>query len=105
MKRASNLSVRFESHTSLESLKKIDYEYVDGVSNIFMISEPLDGRREVLVSEQRTAIDFAKALKYIADKMYPNAHKPDSLYKAFVPAEEKRLLDRFEWHFTPKHGS
>jgi len=98
--------------------EKVDYEYVrNGVANVFMISEPLAGKREVLVSEQRTAIDFANALKHVADKLYPNAHKivlvmdnlnthkPDSLYKAFVPAEAKRLLDRFEWHFTPKHGS
>lgn len=98
--------------------EKVDHEYErNGVANVFMISEPLDGRREALVTEKRTAVDFANTLKHIAENMYPeatkivlvmdnlNTHKPASLYKAFAPSEAKRLLDRFEWHFTPKHGS
>ena len=82
-----------------------------------MISEPLAGKRETIVSETRNGIDFAKALKFTSDKMYPNAEKiilvtdnlnthiPASLYKAFSPEEAHRIANRFEWHYTPKHGS
>jgi len=96
----------------------VDYEYVrNGVANVFMISEPLVGRRETIVNETRTAIDFAHVLKYTSDVMYPHAekivavtdnlniHTTASLYKAFSPEEAHRLANRFEWHFTPKHGS
>ena len=96
----------------------VDYEYVrNGVANVFMISEPLAGRRETIVNETRTAIDFAHVLKYTSDVMYPHAekivavtdnlniHTTASLYKAFSPEEAHRLASRFEWHFTPKHGS
>jgi hypothetical protein len=95
-----------------------DYEYVrNGVANLFMISEPLAGQREVEVTDRRTKKDYAQCLRKIADEMYPNAekvvlvqdnlntHSPASLYEAFEPAEAKRLADRFEFHYTPKHGS
>jgi hypothetical protein len=98
--------------------EKLDSVYErNGVANIFMISEPLAGRRETLVTETRTAIDFAKALKFISDIMYPvtekiilildnlNTHSPASLYKAFPADEAHRLANRFEWHYTPVHGS
>jgi len=96
----------------------VDYEYErNGVANVFMISEPLAGRRETIVNETRTAIDFARVLKFTSDAMYPHAekivavtdnlniHSTASLYKAFPPEEARRLANRFEWHFTPKHGS
>ena len=96
----------------------VDYEYErNGVANVFMISEPLAGRRETIVNETRTAVDFANVLKFTSDVMYPNAEKivmvtdnlnihcTASLYKAFPPDEAHRLANRFEWHFTPKHGS
>jgi len=96
----------------------VDYEYErNGVANVFMISEPLAGRRETIVNETRTAIDFARVLKFTSDVMYPraekivavtdnlNIHTTASLYKAFPPEEAHRLANRFEWHFTPKHGS
>ena len=82
-----------------------------------MISEPLAGRRETVVTQTRTALDFAKILKYTSDTLYPgtekiilitdnlNTHSPASLYKAFLPEEARRLVERFEWHYTPKHGS
>lgn len=95
-----------------------DYEYVrNGVANLFMISEPLAGHRAVEVTDRRTKKDYARCLRKIADEMYPdaevvvlvqdnlNTHSPASLYEAFEPAEAKRLANRFELHYTPKHGS
>ena len=95
-----------------------DYEYVrNGVANIFMISEPLAGQREVEVTDRRTKKDYALCLRKLADEMYPdaeaivlvqdnlNTHSPASLYEAFDPAEARRLMNRFEVHYTPKHGS
>ena len=95
-----------------------DYEYVrHGVANLFMIFEPLAGQRDVEVTDRRTKKDYAECLQKIADEMYPeaetvvlvqdnlNTHSPASLYEAFEPAEAKRLAERFEFHYTPKHGS
>ena len=95
-----------------------DYEYVrNGVANIFMISQPLAGHREVEVTDRRTRKDYALCLRKIADEMYPkaevivlvqdnlNTHSPASLYEAFEPAEARRLMNRFEVHYTPRHGS
>jgi hypothetical protein len=95
-----------------------DYEYVrHGTANIFMIFEPLAGQRDVIVTDRRTRKDYAHCLKRLADQTYPdadkivlvqdnlNTHSPASLYEAFDPDEAKRLADRFEFHYTPKHGS
>jgi hypothetical protein len=95
-----------------------DYEYVrKGVANVFMIFEPLAGQRDVEVTDRRTKKDYAECLRKISDQMYPdaegvvlvqdnlNTHSPASLYEAFEPGEAKRLADRFEFHYTPKHGS
>jgi hypothetical protein len=95
-----------------------DYEYVrNGVANLFMIFEPLAGQRDVEVTDRRTKKDYARCLRKIADEMYPdaeaivlvqdnlNTHSPASLYEAFEPGEAKRLAERFEFHYTPKHGS
>ena len=95
-----------------------DYEYIrNGVANIFMIFEPLAGQRDVEVTDRRTRKDYAQCLRKIADELYPaaekivvvqdnfNTHSPASLYEAFEPTEAKRLADRFEFHYTPKHGS
>ena len=95
-----------------------DYEYVrHGVANIFMIFEPLAGQREVEVTQRRTRTDYAACLRRLADEVYAeaevivlvqdnlNTHTPASLYEAFPPAEAQRLAGRFEWHYTPKHGS
>src|SRR3989304_3497806 len=99
-------------------LAQYDYEYVrKGVANLFMLFEPLAGRREVAVTEHRTKRDYAECLRWLSDELYPeaekivlvqdnlNTHSPASLYEAFAPAEAKRLADRFEVHYTPKHGS
>lgn len=95
-----------------------DYEYVrNGVANLFMVCEPLRGWRQVTVTDQRTAIDFAHVIRELVDVHYPeaarivlvmdnlNTHTPASLYQAFPPAEAKRLADKLEIHYTPKHGS
>lgn len=97
---------------------KYDYEYVrNGVANIFMVFEPLAGKRDVEVTERRTKKDWAQCVRKISDQLYPdaekivlvednlNTHSPASLYEAFEPAVAKRLADRFEFHYTPKHGS
>ena len=97
---------------------RYDYEYVrNGVANIFMLFEPLAGRRNVEVTERRTRKDYAECLRQLSEEVYPeaevivvvqdnlNTHSPASLYEAFEPAEAKRLADRFEFHYTPKHGS
>ena len=98
--------------------ERFDYEYErNGTANIFMNFEPLAGRRSVKVTDRRTAVDFAQAIRELVDDQYPdaekivlvmdnlNTHKPASLYKAFAPEEARRILDRLEIHFTPKHGS
>ncbi len=95
-----------------------DYEYKrNGTRNMFMLFAPLEGWRHVEVTERRTAIDFANILMALSDEMFPdaekiilvqdnlNTHKPASLYEAFEPVEARRLSERFEWHYTPKHGS
>ena len=98
--------------------EKVDSVYVrNGVADVFMIAEPLAGRRETVVTQTRTALDFAGILKHTSDTLYPgtekiilvtdnlNTHSTASLYKAFPPEEARRLAERFEWHYTPKHGS
>lgn len=95
-----------------------DYEYRrNGTANLFMMFAPLEGWRHVKVTDRRTALDYARVLKELSDTHFPgaakivlvqdnlNTHKPASLYQAFPPAEARRLVERFEWHYTPKHGS
>jgi len=97
---------------------KYDYEYErSGVSNLFMVSAPLEGWRHVKVTDRHTKIDWAKLIQEIVDEHYPerrkivlvmdnlNTHKVSSLYEAFEPAEARRIADRLEIHYTPKHGS
>jgi hypothetical protein len=95
-----------------------DPEYArDGVVNLFLVSEPLRGQRQVRLSERRTRIDFAHCIKELVDVHYAdverivlvldqlNTHTPAALYEAFPPAEAKRLADKLEIHYTPAHGS
>lgn len=95
-----------------------DYEYRrNGTANLFMMFAPLEGWRHVKVTDRHTAVDYAQVLKELSDTHFPgsakivlvqdnlNTHKPASLYDAFPPAEARRLIERFEWHYTPKHGS
>ena len=97
---------------------RYDYEYErNGVRNLFMFFEPLRGWRHVKVTERRTKVDWAYCMKQLVDEFYPdairirvvqdqlNTHNPAALYEVFEPKEAKRLLDRLEFHYTPKHGS
>jgi hypothetical protein len=99
-------------------LARVDYEYERrGTANLFMQFEPLGGRRRVKVTARRTLIDFAHLLRELVDEEYPtatkivavmdnlNTHRPAALYEAFAPKEARRILDRLEIHYTPKHGS
>jgi len=96
----------------------IDHEYVrHGVATLFVEVEPLAGRRHVEVTERRTRQDWAHFIKTMLDERYPeaikvrlvmdnlNTHDLASLYETFVPAEARRLAQRLEIHYTPKHGS
>lgn len=97
---------------------RFDYEYErNGVANLFMMFAPLEGWRHVKVTDRHTAVDYAHVLKDLADLHFPDAetivlvqdnlniHAKASLYDAFPAAEARRLVERFEWHYTPKHGS
>jgi hypothetical protein len=100
------------------SVEKYDHEYErNGVSTLFMMVSPLLGWRHVEVTERRTKLDFARCIKSLVDERFRdaekivlvmdnlNTHKPASLYEAFEPNEAKRLLNKLEIHYTPKHGS
>lgn len=95
-----------------------DYEYRrNGVVNLFMMFEPLKGRREVKITDRRTRVDFAECIRELVDVHYAdaerivlvmdnlNTHSIGSLYEAFAPAEARRLAEKLEIHPTPKHGS
>jgi len=86
-------------------------------ANLFLCCEPLTGQRWVTVTDRRTARNWAQQIRDLVDRRYPaaerivlvlddlNTHTPGSLYEAFAPAEAKRLADKLELHYTPKHGS
>jgi DDE superfamily endonuclease len=98
--------------------RREDYEYErHGVANLFLFGEPLVGWREVQLTERRTRIDWAAAMRELSDRHYPaaeritvvldnlNTHGPASFYEALAPDEARRLAERFECHYTPQHGS
>ena len=98
--------------------RRVDYEYArNGTANLFMMFAPLEGWRQVKVTDRHAAVDYAQVLKELSDTHFPQArkivlvqdnlstHKPASLYEAFPAEEARRLVERFEWHYTPKHGS
>ena len=100
------------------SVEKVDAEYIrNGTIEIFMEVEPLAGKRHVAVTERRTKIVWAQQIKEMLDIRYPkatkvvlvmdnlNTHTTASLYEAFPPEEARRLAQRLEIHYTPKHGS
>jgi hypothetical protein len=97
---------------------RVDYDYArNGVANLFMLFAPLEGWRRVKITDRHTAVDYAHVLKELADPHFAeakiivlvqdnlNIHSKASLYEAFPAAEARRLVERFEWHYTPKHGS
>ncbi len=98
--------------------ERVDNEYHrEGTCALFMLFEPLSGKRRVLVRDRRTCQDYAQVIRVLCDEMYPeaqkiilvqdnlNTHGPHSLYAAFAPTEARRLMERIEWHHTPRHGS
>jgi len=98
--------------------QRVDYEYKrEGVADLFMFFEPLAEKRYVKVTDQRTRKDWAIAMQELSDGLYPqaekivvvmdnlNTHSPASFYETFEPDEARRLINRFEFHYTPKHGS
>lgn len=98
--------------------RREDSEYQrNGTANLFMAFEPLAGVRRVEVTERRTNQDFARMMRRLVDEWYPEAekivlvmdnlstHTPAAFYEAFEPAEARRLVEKLEWHYTPKHGS
>ena len=97
---------------------RFDYEYErNGTANLFMMFAPLEGWRHVKVTDRHTAVDYARVLKDLADINFAHAktivlvqdnrsiHSKASRYEAFPAVEARRLVERFEWHYTPKHGS
>ena len=95
-----------------------DYEYErHGTANLFVMVEPLAGWRHVAVTEQRTQQDYAECLRYLVEERYPdaeriyllqdnlNTHTAGALYETFPPHQARNILDRLEFHPTPKHGS
>jgi hypothetical protein len=110
--------VRKPIPTSPGNPERYDSEYErNGGINIFLASEPLKGCRMTKVTDQRTKVDWAYFIKDLVDNRYPqvekillvmdnlNTHTPGSLYDAFEPEEARRLIDKLEIHYTPKHGS
>lgn len=98
--------------------ERIDYEYQrKGTANLFMFFEPFLGQRYIQVTDTRTRSDWAEAMRVLSDEINPeaekiivvldnlNTHTPAAFYLAFDPDEARRLVQRFEFHFTPKHGS
>jgi len=98
--------------------ERFDYEYQrKGTRNLFFFLQPLAGWRHVLITEHRTKVDYAYAMRYLVYELFPeadvivvvqdnlNTHTPATLCEAFEPAEARRILDRLEFHYTPKHGS
>ena len=95
-----------------------DYEYQrGGVADLFMIFEPLVGKRYIEITDQRRREDWARVMQKVSDELYPqaekivvvmdnlNTHTPAAFYQVFEPKEARRLVERFEFHYTPKHGS
>jgi transposase len=112
------LETRQSIEAEPDQIERYDYEYErNGVSNLFMFFAPFEGWRHVKVTERRTKGDFAYGIKDLLTLHYPdaervtvvmdnlNTHHPSSLYEAFEPAEAKSLLDRCDFHYTPKHGN
>ena len=104
--------------TDSTGISHIDYEYTrEGTADIFMVADPLGGRREVLIRDQHTRLDWAEVVAHIVEEMYPHAdkitlvqdnlsaHKKSALYELFAPERARAILEKLEFVFTPKHGS
>ena len=100
------------------TLARYDYEYErNGTSNLFIFFAPLEAWRHIKITDRRTKIDFAHCMRDLVDVHFPeadkivlvmdnlNTHKVASLYEAFPPQEARRIIEKLEIHYTPKHGS
>ena len=98
--------------------ERIDYEYErNGTANVFMWMEPLVGKRNTHITDRRTSLECAEAIKKVVDEDYPDAdkvvlvldnlstHTPAALYERFEPQEAHRIANKIEWHYTPEHAS
>ena len=98
--------------------ERFDYEYKrGGVADLFMLFEPLAGKRHIEITDQRRRVEWAEVMRIVSDELYPdaekivvvldnlNTHVRAAFYLAFEPQEARRLVERFELHYTPKHGS
>jgi transposase len=98
--------------------QRVDYEYVrNGTANLFMVFQPLIGWRDVVLTQRRTAVDLAEVLRWLVEDIHAeaqkvvlvtdnlNTHTPACLYEAFEPERARRIAEKLEWHYTPKHGS
>ena len=98
--------------------ERFDYEYKrGGVADLFMLFEPLAGKRHIEITDQRRRVEWAEVMRIVADELYPeaekivvvldnlNTHVMAAFYLAFEPSQARRLVERFEIHYTPKHGS
>jgi transposase len=98
--------------------ERFDYEYKrGGVADLFMLLEPLAGKRHIQITDQRRRVEWAEVMRIVSDELYPeaekivvvldnlNTHVGAAFYLAFEPQEARRLVERFELHYTPKHGS
>jgi len=118
----SNKQLVAEKRSAVEPepghVERYDYEYQrNGVRNLFLFFSPLGSWRHVKVTEHRTHLEWADCMKDLVDVHFPqatrirviqdnlNTHNPAFLYEVFEPAEAKRILDKLEFHYTPKHGS
>ena len=98
--------------------ERTDYAYKrGGVADLFMLFEPLAGKRHIEIRDQRRRLEWAEVMRIVSDELYPeaekivvvldnlNTHVPSAFYLAFEPQEARRLVERFDMHYTPKHGS
>jgi len=112
------ISERRESFTDSHGVEHVDYEYTrEGTADLYMVVEPLAGKRNVLVKDHHTRLDWAEVIAHVVEEMYPtakkitlvqdnlSAHKKSALYELFEPARARAILDKIEFVYTPKHGS
>ena len=109
---------RLRLPTKPGQVERYDYEYKrNGVRNLLVCFEPLVGQRHIQISERHTMQDFARCMKWLVDEVYPeadvvrvvldqlNTHRPAALYETFPPVEARRILNKLNFHYTPKHAS
>lgn len=112
------ISERRESFTDTHGVEHVDYEYTrEGTVDLYMVVEPLAGKREVVVKDQHTRLEWAEVVAHVVEDLYPSAkkvtviqdnlsaHKKSALYELFAPERARAILEKLEFVYTPKHGS